>query len=212
MKGKITIILISVAFMLCMVVSAQDKDPDPAPRWKHGGEVSMYIFPDDFIFLPIYTADRGWLHLEGRYNYEDINTVSGWFGYNFSGGNKFQYTVTPMIGGLAGNTNGLAAGLELTFDFFGFTFYSESEYVFSLEDTEDDFYYNWTDFTYSPLDWLWFGLSAQRTRLYHTDLEIQRGLLIGGGYKWLGVSGYMYNIGFDDPYFILSLTVNLPVE
>lgn len=212
MKGKITIILISVAFMLCMVVSAQDKDPDPAPRWKHGGEVSMYIFPDDFIFLPIYTADRGWLHLEGRYNYEDINTVSGWFGYNFSGGNKFQYTITPMIGGLAGNTNGLAAGLELTFDFFGFTFYSESEYVFSLENTEDDFYYNWTDFTYSPLDWLWFGLSAQRTRLYHTDLEIQRGLLIGGGYKWLGVSGYMYNIGFDDPYFILSLTVNLPVE
>lgn len=212
MKGKITIILISMAFMLCMVVSAQDMDPDPAPRWKHGGEVSMYIFPDDFIFLPIYTADRGWLHLEGRYNYEDINTVSGWFGYNFSGGNKFQYTITPMIGGLAGNTNGLAAGLELTFDFFGFTFYSESEYVFSLENTEDDFYYNWTDFTYSPLDWLWFGLSAQRTRLYHTDLEIQRGLLIGGGYKWLGVSGYMYNIGFDDPYFILSLTVNLPVE
>jgi len=142
--------------------------------------------------------------------YEDMNTFSAWLGYNFSGGNNFQYTITPMVGGIIGNTNGIAPGLEFDFLFYGFELYSESEYVFDFQDHENDFFYNWTDFTYAPLDWLWFGLSAQRTRLYQTDLEIQRGLILGGGYKWFGLTAYLFNIGFDDPLFVLALSINLP--
>jgi hypothetical protein len=62
----------------------------------------------------------------------------------------------------------------------------------------------------SPLDWLWFGLSVQRTKLYQTDLEVQRGILIGGGYRWFTLDGYIYNPGWDDPYFIITLSANLP--
>ena len=52
--------------------------------------------------------------------YEDMNTFSAWLGYNFSGGNNFQYTITPMVGGIIGNTNGIAPGLEFDFLFYGF--------------------------------------------------------------------------------------------
>jgi hypothetical protein len=113
-----------------------------------------------------------------------------------------------MAGAAIGNTNGLAPGLMITLGFYGFELYTESEYIFDLDAREDNFYYNWTDLSYSPTDWLWFGLSIQRTKLYQTDLEIQRGLLLGGGYKWFGINGYLYNIGWDDPYFILSLSLN----
>ncbi len=160
--------------------------------------------------MPIYSADKDWLHLEARYNYEDINTFSAWFGYNFKGGNKFQYAITPMLGGILGNTNGVAPGLELDFQYYGFELSSQSEYVFDFKGKDNNFFYNWTDFTYSPLDWLWFGLSAQRTRLYQTDLEFQRGFFAGGGYRWFSLSGYLYNLGFDDPYIILSLSVKVP--
>jgi hypothetical protein len=200
---------------ICILLSSSSAfatEPDivSGSRWNHNLQGYFYIMKDDFIFLPIYAVDKDWLHLEARYNYEDMNTFSAWFGYNFSGGNNFQYTITPMLGGIVGNTNGIAPGLEFVFEFYGFELYSESEFVFDFNDHEYDFFYNWMDFTYSPLDWLWFGLSAQRTRLYQTDLEIQRGLIIGGGYKWFGLTGYLYNLGFDDPYLILSLSITVP--
>lgn len=210
---KITHISVILLFLLAgSSIAKAQLEESTRQRWNHQLETYCYFMPDGFIFLPIYAFDRDWLHLEARYNYEDMNTFSAWFGYNFSGGDKFQYAFTPMLGGIVGNSYGLAAGLEMTFDFFGFEFYSESEHVFSLEDIRDDFFYNWTDLTYSPLDWFWFGLSAQRTKLYQTDLEVQRGLLVGGGYKWFGINAYLYNLGWDDPYVIVSLTITFPEE
>jgi len=190
--------------------AAQVEDTVSNSRWNHGLLASFYIFKDDFFILPVYQVNKDWLHLEARYNYEDRNTFSAWFGYNFTGGNKFLYSITPMIGGITGNTDGIAPGLELDFNFYGFEFYSESEYVFDFAGQEGNFYYNWTDLSYSPLDWLWFGLSIQRTKLFETALDIQRGLLLGGGYRWFGLSGYLYNIGWDDPYFIITVSVNYP--
>ena len=150
------------------------------------------------------------LHLEARYNYEDMNTFSAWFGYNFTGGNKLEYTLTPMLGGVVGNTSGIAPGLELTFGFHGFELYSEMEYIFDLQSSDGNFFYNWTDFSYSPLDWLWFGVSAQQTKIHKSDLEPEWGFLLGGGYRWFGLTGYMFNLGTDDPYAVITLTVSLP--
>jgi hypothetical protein len=204
--------LLFLFLLMCSSASAQEPVAKTESAWSHSLAGWFYIMKDDFIFSPVYRADKDWLHLEARYNYEDMNTFSAWFGYTFSGGNKFQFSITPMVGGLVGNTNGMAPGLEFDFKFYGFEWYSESEYVFDFQEHENDFYYNWTDLTYSPIDWLWFGLSAQRTRLYQTDLEIQRGLILGGGYRWFGLSAYLFNIGFDDPLLVLSLSVTFPED
>ena len=193
----------------CYLVNGQEKDTTSSSGWNHSAAVNFYIFRDDFFVLPVYKVNKGWLHLEARYNYEDRNTFSAWFGYNFTGGNKFQYSITPMVGGLAGNTNGIAPGLELDFEFYRFEFYSESEIVFDLQ-SKEDFFYNWTEFTYSPLDWLWFGLSFQRTRFYQNDLYFQPGFEVGGGYRWFGLTAYVFNLGFDDPYGIITLSVSIP--
>src|SRR5947209_7439052 len=44
------------------------------------------------------TSDHNWLHLEARYNYEDLKTGSLWTGYNFVAGHKLVLQVTPMFG------------------------------------------------------------------------------------------------------------------
>jgi hypothetical protein len=208
---RITWLLTANCLLLSFLTAeAQVEDTIPRAGWNQSFAVSSYIFSDDFFIIPVYQINKGWLHLEARYYYEDENTFSAWFGYNFSGGKNFEYNITPMVGGIVGNTDGIAPGLELDFLFYGFEFYSESEYIFDFDGKEDYFYYNWTDFSYSPLDWLWFGVSIQRTKLYDTDLEIQRGLLLGGGYRWFGLSGYLYNIGWDEPYGIIILTVSIP--
>jgi len=208
---KILILLSGIWFLFsCTTAFGQEPDTLNVSKWQHNLEADLYIAKDDFLFLSIYSVDKDWLHLEARYNYEDMNTFSVWFGYNFMGGNKFQYTITPMLGGVLGNTNGIATGLELDFQYYGFELSSQSEYVFDFSGKDNDYFYNWTDLTYSPRDWLWLGLSFQRTRLYKTAKESQYGLMAGGGYKWFGLTGYIYNPGTDDPYFILSLSFNFP--
>lgn len=184
---------------------AQTEEPNNR-KWAFSTDANFYLIPDDFIFLPVFRADNNKLHLEARYNYEDIETFSAWGGYNFNGGKKIEYTITPMAGVVVGLSNGVAPGVEFTFTLNKFELYNESEYFIDLED-DNHFFYSWVDFTYSPTDWLWLGISGQRTRLYQTDLEIQRGLLIGAGYKSFELNTYVYNIG-DDPFVILSVSAN----
>jgi hypothetical protein len=188
---------------------AQQEHTESDPKvWELGADLNFYFFSDDFFVLPAIRADKNKLHLEARYNYEDLNTFSGWVGYNFMGGKNLEFVITPMLGGVVGNSNGIAPGLEVTLNYKGFEFYSESEYLFETESNANNFYYNWADLTYSPTDWLWFGLSGQRTRLYQTDLEIQRGIILGGGYKNWELTGYVYNIGFDDPFVLFTLSAS----
>jgi hypothetical protein len=186
---------------------AQEQDTQEASEWEYGIETDLY-FTDPFIFLPIFTADKGKLHLEARYNYEDLKTASVWVGYNIFGGDEFEYFVTPMIGGAFGRTNGIAPGLEFTLSYMGFELYSESEYLFDFESGENNFFYSWTDLTYSPLDWLWFGISGQRTRLYDTEVEVDRGLILGCSYRNFEITGYFYNAFTDDVFFMLALSTN----
>ena len=194
---------LGVAFVFAQVEPSSD-----STGWKFNTDVNFYFIPDDFFVLPVFRADKNKLHLEARYNYEDRETFSAWVGYNFSGGNKLEFTITPMIGGVVGLSDGIAPGLETTLNFKDFEFYSESEYYFDFETSENHFFYTWTDITYSPKDWLWFGISGQRTRLYQTDLDIQRGLLVGGGLKGWELTTYLYNLGFDDPFVLITLGVS----
>jgi len=203
MKKKFFFLILMLSISWYSFTVGQVQDTLSSSEWDFGVETDLY-FTDPFILLPIITADIGNLHLEGRYNYEDIKTFSGWIGYNYFGGEDFEYFITPMIGSAVGRTDGIATGLEFTFSYVGIELYSESEYLFDLESSENNFFYSWTDLTYSPLDWLWFGISGQRTRLFQTDLEIDRGFTLGASFKNLQVSGYLYEVFTNDFFFMIS--------
>ena len=128
---------------------------------------------------PTFTADRGWLHLEARYNYEALDTGSAWVGYNFSGGEKLAWEFTPMLGGVFGDTTGIAPGYKGSLSWWKLELYSEGEYVFDTGSSSDSFFYNWSELTLAPVEWFRFGLVTQRTRVYKTDRDIQRGAARG---------------------------------
>jgi hypothetical protein len=191
-------------FVLVAVSNGWGQDQDSS-RWNFNAYGLLYLIPDDVFVLPIFIANQGKLHLEGRYNYEERETVSAWVGYNISGGNDFEYLITPMFGGIAGVANGVAPGLEVTLGYKRFEFYTEAEYMFDFE--AENYFYAWSSFTYYPTDWLWTGIAGQRTRLYQSDLEVQKGLLVGAGLKnWKFIS-YVYDIA-NDPFVVLSLSVS----
>ena len=194
------------ALLVSTATLAQDQDSVVTKVWSFNPDLNLYLIPDDFFILPVMKVDRKWLHLEARYNYEDRETFSGWVGYNLTGGKKLEFMITPMVGGAFGLTQGLTTGIESTFTIGGFELYTESEYLFDLENNDNNFYYNWSDLTYSPTDWLWVGISGQRTKVYETDLDIQRGILVGAGFKSWEVTTYVYNLGFDDPFVLFTFS------
>ena len=171
--------------------------------WKLKVQTDFY-FSETFFVIPIISVVKDKLHLEARYLNEEVETASVWLGYRISGGNEFEYLFTPMIGGAFGRINGLAAELDFTLNLNDFEFENELEYVFDVEAAENIFYYS-IDLSYSSIDWLWFGISGRRARLYQKGLDLQRGLFIGVAYKNLEFTTYLFDIGFDSTFLMLSL-------
>ena len=189
---------------------AAAKDDETAKRWSFSASLNAYLVPDDNDYVqPTISADREWLHLEARYNYEEIGTGSVWVGYNMTAGDKVSLEFTPMVGGVFGRENGFAPGYKLLLAYGRLDLYSEGEYVFNTDDSSDSFFYTWSELAFSPTDWLRAGLVAQRTRAYETNLDIQRGLLLGVSYNRLNFTTYLFNWGWDDPLIVLSMGVSL---
>ena len=143
--------------------------------------------------LPIVTGDRGALHLEGRYNYEALEAASAWIGYNLSTGNEVTLDFTMMAGGVFGSTTGIALGYEGTLSWKQLELYSEGEYLFDVEDPAGNFFYNWSQLSYAPAEWVFFGVVTQRTRVYDTGRDLNRGPFLGFAYKAVNLTTFVIN-------------------
>jgi hypothetical protein len=177
--------------------------------WSFSLSAATYILPNDQEYVqPTFTADRGWLHLETRYNYENLETASVWVGYNFSGGEKLEWELTPMLGGVFGNTTGISPGYKGSLSWWKLELYSEGEYVFDTGNSAGSFFYSWSELSVSPVDWFRFGLVGQRTRAYQADVDIQRGLLAGFSYKEMDFTTYVFNLDENKPTWVFSVGVS----
>jgi hypothetical protein len=183
----------------------------PAPEteassWEFGLSGALYVLPDEEDFVqPTFRADRGLFHFETRYNYEDRDSVSFFAGANLELGDEVKLVLTPMIGGLAGQTDGIIPALEADLAVGPFEAYGEAEYVFDLGDSDSKYFYMWSELSLWPTEWLRAGIVTQRTRVYQTDRDIQRGLLVGFTFKKLDGTVYFFNPGADDHYTVVSL-------
>jgi hypothetical protein len=189
-------------------VSAGGLEASNVLAWSFSSSLYGYLVPDSRDYVqPTFTADRGWLHLEARYNYENWATGSAWVGYNLEGEGTLSWAFTPMFGGVVGNTTGLAPGYELTLDWWKLELYSEGEYVVDTGDSSRNFFYNWSELSLRPKDWFRVGLATQRTRAYQTDRDIQRGLLAGVTYKQTDFTTYVFNLDEGKPTIVLAVAV-----
>lgn len=188
------------------VVPPEPSEEANGNTWSFAVAGYGYIVPDaQSYFSPTFRADRKWVHLEARYNYEDRKTGSFWLGYNVSFGEKLVFEATPMVGGIFGNTTGVAPGYLFTLSYRKISLYSEGEFVVDTKNSAGNFFYNWNELTYTATDWLRFGLASQRTRAYQTPLDIQRGFFAGFSYRRLDFNTYVFNWGWTDPTVVLAM-------
>lgn len=189
--------------------------------WAFNLSVAGYLVPEDRDYAqPTLMADHDWLHLEARYNYEAFDTGSLWVGYNLGGEvklsrredagelSKLQWQLTPMVGGVFGHQNGVAPGYSGLVGWWKLELYSQGEYVFDAGDKWDSFFYSWSELSISPMDWWRVGLVAQRTRAYQSEVDIQRGLLLGVKLQSVSFTAYFFNLDQRQQTYVLSVGWN----
>ena len=179
-----------------------------ASSWAGSLETYGYLMEDDDFVVAVARADRGRLHLEGRYQYEDLRTISAWAGWSFEAGTLLHLEVVPMAGVLAGQTVGFAPGLEATVSWKSLEWYSEIEYVLDVESTEGDYFYVWSQLGWQAKPWLALGLSGQRTRLYQSEFSIDRGIFAATSVGPVALTAYGFNLDGEAPFAILALGID----
>jgi len=179
-------------------------------KWSFSLWGDYFIIPDDKdIFNPTFYADHKSLHFEARYNYEDLNTASAFAGWRFETGNTLQFVAIPMMSIVFGNTNGIAPGLEVELIYKKFDFYSESEYLFDFSGKENNFAYTYTELAATIFkEHVRTGLTGQRTRLYQTKLDIQRGVFAEYYFGRFRVGAYYYDPFSSSNLGVISFSVD----
>jgi len=190
---------------------AQEKETDSTrSSWNFSAWAEMFIIPgEEDFFNPTFYARHNTLHLEGRYNYEDRNTVSLWAGRRFRFGKAVEFVLVPMAGVVLGNTNGMAPGLETEIMYKKLDFYAETEYVFDFKEKENNFFYMYSELAIRPIKPIRTGMMVQRTKLFETKFEIQRGIFAEYYFLKRFRMGVFYFDPFSsDNYWIASVSVD----
>jgi hypothetical protein len=174
--------------------------PLQAQSWSYWAAVDGYFTPDENYPTVTVMADRETFHLESRYQYEGLNSGSVWAGYNLHLG---AWHITPMIGGVFGQTKGVAPGVEVTAAWDKLDFYTEGEHLFG----DDEYTYFWSELAYAPVKWLRAGIAAQRTRAFDTGVDIQRGVLVGFKVKRSTFTTTIFEPGTDNQTVVITAAV-----
>jgi hypothetical protein len=180
--------------------------PRSGPSWDVGASVLLYALPEDAsYFQPTVTVDHGLLHLEARYNYEARETGSAWIGVNFSFGEDLRFGLTPMVGGVFGRTKGIATGLTITLEWGPLALWSQSEYVFDLADSSNDYFYVWSELAVTGPEWLRIGMVLQRTKVFETSTQVQGGPLVGVTFWKLSATAYLFAPAQPEQFVVVAL-------
>lgn len=201
---------------MATVGPAVDQSPMPALTTpfqedaKKAWEASISIasvMPGDQVYLqPTMAMDLNWLHLEARYNYEALDTGSAWVGYNFNFGEKLAITFTPIVGAVFGETSGFAPGYEISAKWWKLEFYKEGEFLVDSAAKSGNFYYSWAEFRLALAEWARVGMVVQRTRLYQTEFDTQRGIMASISMQRLNLNAYLFNPD-KNPFWVFSIRI-----
>jgi hypothetical protein len=178
-------------------------------EWECALSISTYLVQNGRDYAnPNLVADRGWLHLEARYNYEAIKTGSLWLGYNFSFGKKLTLEGTPMLGGVFGDITGIAPGYTISISYEPFELSTQGEYFFDAAIHAENFFYSWSELSCAPVTWFRTGIVVDRTKALGTNFDIRRGPLVGFKYKNVDFTTYWLSPGSRDSTFIFTVALN----
>ena len=199
-------LLLALFAFLAMKANASEPVAEADAQWSGNVTGYYYAMRDEPDFgVGVASLNRGPLHLEARYNYEVHDAGSVFVGWNLSGGESVTFQITPIIGALVGSARGVIPGFEASVAWRNLDAYIEAEYVQDTHNANDSYYYAWSELGWKPVEWLRLGIVGQRTRVVHTDRDLQRGLFAQVMVGKVTLSAYAFNPDSASRYAIDAL-------
>jgi hypothetical protein len=208
LNARRTLSLIGILWLAGVsVASGQAPADSGGPAWT--AQAYLGLTADaDLHPIAIASYAKGALYLEGRYNYEEAHTGSLFAGRAFTADGKVSLWITPMIGAVVGDLNGVAPAFEVEVGLGRVTFSDETELVIAFGDKESSFLYAWGQLTAELTPWFQPGVVYQRTRLYQASLDVAWGPMVMAQFGRLNVSVYGFDLAQDDRYGLLGLALD----
>lgn len=199
-------------FILSLVASlalTQHSIADENVEWSFDASFQHYFLPgEDDLSIPSVSLTGQHVMLEARHNYESRDATSIWLGVPFSFTEPFDIELIPMIGGVFNSIHGMAPGLVFDASWERWNAYSELEYVFDFDTRDNNFFYSWSEVTFSVLERIRVGIVGSRTRAYDSSVELDRGPIIAFDYERVTLSCTALNVD-DSAIVILGVDVSL---
>jgi hypothetical protein len=153
-----------------------------------------------------YQNKKNW-YAEVRYNYDELETISFNAGKTFSKENIVAYAVTPIAGIITGKLNGASLGLNVQSEYKKVFFSAESQYTFSINSRDAEYFYNWSELGYDISEAVYTGLAMQLTHLYKTTNEWEPGIVVGLSFNKFTFPLYLFNPASANRYFVLGINI-----
>jgi hypothetical protein len=185
-------------------------------KWEFSLSTFTYLAQHERDYAnPNFVADYDRLHLEARYNYEALKTGSVWMGYNFPRfriGKDLKVNATAMLGGVFGDSTGVAPGYSIEASYKIIKASTQGEYFFDAGNNSQDFFYSWSEFSASlpKTDCVRAGLVVERTQASGNS-DVRRGPLVGFNHKCkdkdVDLTIYWLAPGSREATFVFAVTV-----
>ena len=203
-KWLLFFILFSVSLM------AFSQSADTLKSWEASASVDNSLVTGVYLVGVSASFDRKWLHSEVGFCEDDVNTFSAKVGYNFSGGGKLKFEITPLAGFMIGKSYGFLPGVSLSLDYGNFAFTGSSSIIlYSSSKRDESYIYGSYELDYNFSDYVYAGISATRTKLYGSKRSLDPG--VGAGLNLFGftLSAYVYDLFLGAPFYTASLSYSL---
>ncbi len=201
--------MIFACFWVVCAPSAQAQPATDALDWEFRQENYIRIVPhDNSLWTPVLWADHGLLHLEARFNYEDVDLASVFGGLHLVGGSDVTYDVHLMAGLSFGWTTGLVPAYRFEIDWWQLDLCSEGEVFLDLSTEDNDFVYSWSELGWSPLDHLRGGIALQNTRLYQVSRDVEVGPFLGTDMWLIDATFYVFSLGTDETNYTIIVGIS----
>ncbi|HNW91079.1 MAG TPA: hypothetical protein PKN48_15575 [Bacteroidales bacterium] len=144
-------------------------------------------------------------YLEARYNYENLNTASLYFGRSFAFDKKAFVEITPMLGGVVGETNGISPAFNFFLGYKSFSTSTQCQYTIDLKDTKNSFFWDWTIFYFSFSEHFGLGGAMQMLIPQSEKGIYNAGPMVRLSYKSLAAEMYVYNFWQYQPTYAVAV-------
>jgi len=174
---------------------------------KGGAEQYYYMGEKQtFTMVPVvyFQTSKNW-YIEGRYNFEALNTMSVYAGKTFEKKAAVSYSVSPVIGAVMGRYKGGSLGVNGDADYKKYSFSSQLQYTFSIKDKTEDFLYSWSDLSYQAFDNISAGFSVQQTNVYKEQCKLEKGIFVKASFNRWTIPLYVFSPAAKERYFVLGL-------